>query len=71
MLPDDCRVVHVGQAARVNLAGAVQQTYRVQFMVGDNGPFTVELSAGEYTPENVAREVEKVAAVTRMVAPRP
>ena len=52
-------------ASRMTPRGDIEPTYRVQFSVGDHGPFTLEFKKADFTPENVKTEQEKVASTLR------
>ncbi len=55
----------VDQASRLTPRGNIEAIFRVQFMVGDHGPFTLEFSQAEFIPERVREAQEKVASTLR------
>lgn len=58
----EARTTTVEQTMAVSDRGALRKIYRVQFMVGDHGPYYVELPEAEFTPDRVKAEQAKVAA---------
>lgn len=60
-------VIRTEQGARFDGRGAATTVYRVSFMVGEHGPFTIELSPGDFIPERVRQEMERVALTVRAI----
>lgn len=61
----EVKTTRIDPATRLTPRGNIEATYRVHFTVGTEGPFVLEFGQAEFTPENVKREQEKVAATVR------
>lgn len=66
-MPDEVKTTRVDEAMSLTGRGEVTKVYRVTFMVGDHGPFTVDLPPAEFTPTRVRAEQEKIAATVRQL----
>lgn len=55
-------VQRVTQDTTVTAAGQVQYLMRVQFMVGDHGPFAVTLPAEQFTADKARALMQATAA---------
>lgn len=56
-------------ATTVDRLGNVQAVKRTSFLVGDQGPFVVQVPNAEFTAARVRQEAEKVANEIRGLAP--
>ena len=63
----EIRTTRVIEGVRITRAGFTERVMRVEYMVGEHGPFAVELPAAEFSPERVKAEQEKVAATLRQL----
>lgn len=61
-MPDTPKVLQVSQLATLDAAGKVQQSYVVRYMVGDHGPFTLNIPVDQFSAARVAEEMQKFAA---------
>ena len=66
----DITVLETREATTVDRVGAVQRILRTSFLVGAQGPFTVELPVAEFSADRVLEEAEKIAAQIRRLPNR-
>jgi hypothetical protein len=57
--------IRTDEQTRFNEDGTSERVYRVLFSVGKHGPFSAAFAADEFTPDNVRREMERIAATIR------
>jgi hypothetical protein len=55
-------VSRVTSEVRIPLSGPPLRYFRVDFVVGTHGPFTVSIPAEQFTAARVKEEMDKVAA---------
>jgi hypothetical protein len=51
----------IRQVNTFSAAGQLQPSYTVAFMVGEQGPFTVQIPFGQFNAANVQAAMQKVA----------
>jgi hypothetical protein len=61
--PQKYRVVSQNQQPVFNERGTPVTMFHVVFVVGEDGPFTVDFSAADFTTENVRHRLTQVADV--------
>ncbi len=64
----DVKVIRTEETTAFTPGAGAQKLFRTFFMVGDNGPFTIDLTAAEFQPARVKEEIERVAATLRAIA---
>jgi hypothetical protein len=66
-MPEDLAVnsVIVDSTTRLTPRGDIEPIMRVRFRIGDHGPFSLEFKKADFTPENVKREQDAIAATIR------
>jgi hypothetical protein len=64
-MEDKARVIRTTENTVFTPGVGAETVYQVTFMVGEHGPFTLSLKRGEFTPERVRVEMEKIAATVR------
>ena len=60
--PAKATVQRVTQDAQVDTMGKIQQITRVQFMVGEHGPFQHSIPSAEFTAEKARSAMNATAA---------
>lgn len=61
-MPDQTpSVQNVTQVATLTTDGKTQFHYNVRFMVGPDGPFTIQIPQAEFTAANVKQKMEAFA----------
>jgi hypothetical protein len=55
----------IDHATKLTPRGDIASIYRVQFFVGDQGPFTQTFEEADFTPEKIKAAQDKVAATIR------
>jgi hypothetical protein len=63
--PLQVRTLRTYQTPALGVGGTVTTVYRVEFMVGDHGPFTADFAPADFIPSKVRAEQEKIAATVR------
>jgi len=64
----EVKVVRTEESTVFAPPGGAAKVYRVTFMVGEHGPFTVDLKQLDFTPTRVREEIEKIAATVRGIS---
>ena len=59
------QTVRVEQGSQLTRHGSVVGIFRVVFMVGEHGPFSVEFLPADFTPDRVRAAQEEIAATIR------
>jgi hypothetical protein len=66
-MPDDLKtkIVRVTDAPLLNPLGGITPRYRITYMLGEHGPYSIELPAAGFTAEKAKAAVEEAAAPIR------
>jgi hypothetical protein len=56
------KVIKITQTTAFSANGQAQPSYLVQFNVGDQGPFTVQIPGDQFNAQNVQAAMDKFAA---------
>lgn len=67
-MPLELRTVSTKQETVFIPPTGVATVYRVTFMVGDNGPFSLDFTPADFTPGNVRAKQEEIARTVRELA---
>lgn len=63
--PQEKEILAVTQVQRISRVGNIVEVMRVEYRIGDHGPFFVELPKAEFTTDRVHAEIDKIAATIR------
>lgn len=61
-MPLNTRITRTDESFVLNDRGQTLRVYRVSFMVGEDGPFTLDYAPADFVPEKVNADVEGFAA---------
>lgn len=64
----DPKVLKVEESSVFAPPGGAAKVFRVVYVVGDHGPFTLDLKEAEFTPERVREGMAKTAATLRALS---
>ena len=56
------RIIKIRERPRIDATGELIYYKEIDYMVGDHGPFSVDMRKDEYTPEAARAKVEAEAA---------
>jgi hypothetical protein len=60
-------IVKQAETFRIGLDGSTRKVRQILYTVGDDGPFTLEVAAESYNPEDVRRMLEEDARRIRSI----
>ena len=60
-MPEHFKVTLITDETGITAQGATQTQVRIDFMVGENGPFTLRIPKAEFSAERVNKDLEKFA----------
>lgn len=60
-MPEHFNVTRITDETGITAQGTTQVNVRVDFMVGENGPFTLRIPKGEFSAERVNKDIEEFA----------
>jgi hypothetical protein len=63
----DIKTTRVDQSSQLTPRGDIEPVFRVQFYVGDHGPFTIMFKQADFIPEKIKAAQEQVASTLRGV----
>jgi len=56
------QIIKVREKPKIDPTGSLVYYMDISYMVGDHGPFSVEMRKDQYSPEAAKEKVEKTAA---------
>lgn len=66
-MPDDLQthIVQVREDPLLNRVGGVTARYRISYLIGEHGPYTITMPVEGFTADKAKAEIEKAAAPIR------
>jgi len=64
-MPDDVSIIRQYEVQRLTQGGQAQSMMRVEFKVGEDGPFSVEIPREQYSAESARFEINIIAEEVR------
>ncbi len=55
----EAKIVSINEGLKIDERGNIVRTRVVLFYIGNDGPFTIEIPANEFSPEIVQQKIEE------------